>query len=132
MYMQFVTDSDGASTGFSIEFKMIESPCGVQDLKLNETRRSVEIVSPMIGDHYMADLNCLWTITVDEEDIIDVRFDRFDLEGDLQNQCTADYLEITDEEVKSSHFSFYFHTNIKLLFLFIIIPVKVIYSRRAW
>lgn len=112
MYMQFVTDGDGASTGFSVEFKMIESPCGVQDLKLNESRRSAEIVSPMMGDHYMADVNCLWTITVDAENIIDVRFDRFDLEGDSQNQCAADYLEITDDAVKSPPpFSFHFFLN---------------------
>lgn len=111
MYMQFVTDSDGSSTGFSVEFQMIKSPCGVQDLKLNESRRSVEIVPPMDGDHYMADANCLWTITVDEEDIIDVRFDRFDLEGDPQNQCAADYLEIRDEGVKFPPISILYHQH---------------------
>lgn len=132
MYMQFVTDSDGPSTGFIVEFKMIESPCGVQNITLNESKRSIEIVSPMIGDHYMADINCLWTINVDEEDIIDVKFDRFDLEGDTQNKCEADYLEITDELVKSPPFFHFINIiNIKLLFLFIKIPVKVIHPRRS-
>lgn len=99
LYMLFFTDAEGSSTGFSVELSMIQSPCGPLEWFLNDTTPSIEISAPMDGNHYMADMNCLWTISVDDEKWIDVKFEQFDLEGDPKNECTADYLEITDDEV---------------------------------
>lgn len=99
MYMRFVTDDVGSSTGFSVEVSMVESVCGEQEFTLNDTRPSVEISMPRNGDRYAADTNCLWTFKTGQDKLIEIRFDRFDLENGDDNQCNKDYLEITDEEV---------------------------------
>lgn len=105
LYMRFTTDSVGFSTGFNVDLEMINSPCGAQRYELKENHTKVEIVSPMNGNSYMADMNCMWTFSADMEKLIDIKFERFDLEEDPQNKCTADYLEIKDEDVRTFPFN---------------------------
>lgn len=63
---------------------------------------SVTIQSPMDGDFYKANINCLWQLKAEEGKLIDVKFDKFELQGNedhSDNKCMKDYLEISDEQV---------------------------------
>lgn len=97
--MRFVTDNISQGTGFSIDLEMIASPCGRNTYHLNSSLSSISLSSPMNGNLYMPNANCLWTLSTDEGKLIDIRFEQFDLEEDPHNKCTSDFLEIADEEV---------------------------------
>lgn len=97
MYMQFVTDEISSGAGFSVEVEMIESPCGRDVYNINSTS-SVTIQSPMNGDRYKANINCLWILKADDGKMIDLKFERFNLQNDPANKCMEDYLEISDEQ----------------------------------
>lgn len=99
LYMRFVTDNIGFGTGFSVELEMIESPCGPSTHNLNETFSSITIESPMNGNLYRPNINCLWKFSTDDDKIIEILFEKFDLEEDPQNKCTNDFLEIDDEVI---------------------------------
>lgn len=99
MFLRFVTDNFNSSTGFSVEFEMIESPCGPSFHYLNASRKSVTLQAPMNGNHYRPNMNCIWTITTDDDKYIEAHFEQLDLENATNNQCAADFVEITDEEV---------------------------------
>lgn len=101
LYMQFVTDNISFGTGFSVLFEMIESPCGQSNYHLNGTLSSVTVHVPVNGQMYKPNMNCLWSFTTDDGKLIDIKFEQFDLEEDSTNKCTADYLEISDEEVNN-------------------------------
>lgn len=99
LYMHFVTDAIGFATGFRAELEMMESPCGSSMHYLNDSVSSVTIESPMNGNQYLPNVNCRWKIAADFEKLIEIKFDKFDLESDPENKCSLDYLEITDDEV---------------------------------
>lgn len=101
VYMRFVTDNNETSTGFSIDLQMIDSPCGPTEYYLNDSLSSVTIRSPMNGNLYKPNMNCMWQITAEMDKLIDIKFETFDLEND-QNRCANDFLEISDEEVIST------------------------------
>lgn len=102
--MRFVTDMIGSSSGFSVELKMIQSPCGKNLYSFNETITSFTITSPMNGDTYMPNVNCAWKFKTVDDKIIQIKFEKFDLEGmenDENAKCDSDYLEIHDDEVRT-------------------------------
>lgn len=99
MFMRFVTDNIDSGAGFSVQLEMIASPCGPDTYHLNRNSSSVTIHSPMSGGVYMPNANCKWQISTDEDEIIEIIFDKFDLEEDPNNKCTADFLEITEDHV---------------------------------
>lgn len=99
LYMRFVTDEIGFATGFRVELEMVETPCGASTHYLNDSVNSVTIESPMNGNKYIPNANCIWKISADLERLIEIKFEKFDLESDPSNKCTLDYLEITDDEV---------------------------------
>ncbi|XP_031624566.1 cubilin homolog [Contarinia nasturtii] len=99
MYLRFVTDNEGSGTGFSLNLKMKESPCGRTAYNLSDSFNSITIKSPMYNSTtYQPNLNCIWEISVEDDHLVDIHFDQFDLESDEQNKCTNDFLEITDDE----------------------------------
>lgn len=100
MYMRFVTDNVGTGTGFSVDLEMIESPCGSSIYHLNDSISSIVIRSPMLNRNlYRSNMNCIWQISAEEDKLIEINFDSFDLEPDEQNKCTNDFLEINDDGV---------------------------------
>lgn len=103
MYMQFVTDGIGQGSGFIVDFEMQMSPCGPNTYHLNESMNNISIQSPMLNRHsYVPNMNCMWHISSEnEDDLIEIHFDNFDLESDEENKCSKDFLEITDDEVNS-------------------------------
>lgn len=101
LYMRFVTDNIGSATGFSVDLEMTESPCGPGSYHLNDSLSSITLQAPMMNRHlYRPNMNCMWQITAEQDKLIEVHFEQFDLEPDDQNKCTNDFLEITDDEVK--------------------------------
>lgn len=99
LYMQFVTDNISFGTGFSVVLEMIQSPCGQNNYHLNSTSQSITVQIPTDGHLYKPNTNCLWTFSTEQGKLIDIKFEKFDLEEDPKNKCTADFLEIADEEV---------------------------------
>lgn len=101
--MRFVTDMVGSSSGFSVEFTMTQSPCGKNLYTFNDTITSFAITSPMNGDTYMPNLNCAWKFKAIDDKVIQIKFEKFELEGtenDENSKCSLDYLEIHDDEVR--------------------------------
>lgn len=98
LYMRFVTDSVVVSTGFSVDLEMIRSPCGQINYYLNDTTSMITIEPPMFGQYYKSNMRCIWQIECEPDKLIDIKFDKFDLEDD-QNKCANDYLEISDDGV---------------------------------
>lgn len=100
MYMHFATDNIDFGTGFSLELEMTPAPCGADVYHLNSSAlKSVTIEAPMADDQYIKNANCLWKFSVGDEDLIEIHFDRFDLEEDRNNECTNDFLEISEGSV---------------------------------
>lgn len=112
LYIRFVTDSVNSSSGFSVDLSMISSPCGRSIYTLTNSTSRFEIESPMNGAKYQPNMNCLWEIKAEDDQLIDIKFTRFDLEEDENNKCTNDYVEIGDEEVNSKKISSSFLTKI--------------------
>lgn len=101
MYVRFVSDLVEQSSGFRIEFKMIESPCGRRNYEFNETFTSATIRSPSNaqGSSYLPNVDCSWRFSSSNFEMVRIRFKNFDIEDDPSGRCELDYLEIHDEEV---------------------------------
>lgn len=101
MYVRFVSDLVEQSSGFRIEFRMIESPCGRRNYEFNETFTSVTIRSPSNaqGNTYLRNVDCSWRFSSSNFEMIRIKFKNFDIEDDPSGKCELDYLEIHDEEV---------------------------------
>lgn len=79
---------------------MEETTCGPREYIISSEHSVVELSFPAHGGLYSPNLNCEWLITGPDSDIIDIRFEKFDIqESDDQGLCALDYLEITDEDV---------------------------------
>lgn len=97
LWMRFSTDGVGESTGFSATVQMVSSICGEMKGNITDSNLIFVIESPSDGGLYLPNLNCLWELYAPNQHIIDIKFERFDLQGaNDDNQCTADYLEIRD------------------------------------
>lgn len=97
LWMRFSTDGAGASTGFSATVQAVRSICGEMKRKITASSPIIEIESPNDGRTYLPNLNCLWEFEPEASRWIDIKFERFDLQGpDKDRMCTADYLEIRD------------------------------------
>lgn len=103
MYLRFVTDLVAQSTGFKVEFRMIESPCGRMNHEFNDTYKSVTIRPPTSspGGNYMPNSDCKWRFSSTLYEAIRFSFKNFDVEDDPSGHCNLDYLEIHDDEVCS-------------------------------
>lgn len=75
---------------------MIRSACGQHMLEINATNSAVQIEIPNSGDKYLPNMNCLWEIKTQDDKVIDIKFDKFDLEESVP--C-VDFIEISDDEV---------------------------------
>lgn len=131
LYMRFVTDSIGFGTGFRVELQMVASPCGLNAYHFNSSFSSVTIEPPMNGNHYQPNMNCIWKISADSDKLIEIKFEKFDLEVDPEHMCSYDFLEISDDEVIHNNSNFVHFVEIKTLF-FTLFAVKSTYKRRAW
>lgn len=85
---------------------MVESICGRREYTIDETHALVEFSVPLHGNgYYSPNMNCEWIISVQEYNIIDIKFETLDLQGsDDKGMCSSDYLEIADEDVSSYRF----------------------------
>lgn len=121
LYMRFVTDSVGFSTGFRVELQIVRSPCGLTAYHLNNSLTSVTITSPMNGNHYQPNMNCIWQISADNDKLIEIKFEQFDVQSSPDNKCSLDFLEISDEEVifiLNLHVEFKFDSKIQFMIMF--------------
>lgn len=97
LWMRFSTDGVNESTGFSANIQAVRSFCGETKRKFTDSNTIIEIESPNHGSTYPPNMNCVWEIEPLEQRLLDVKFERFDLQGpDEDKECTADYLEIRD------------------------------------
>lgn len=104
------SDSVESSTGFSIDLRLIRPPCGPTIHQIGDLHSIIEIESPNEGNNYLPNLNCLWEIRANKDETIEIKFEKFDLEGaDSTNRCVSDYLEISDDEV-----GIFFQPNAKI------------------
>lgn len=96
LYMRFVTDSTLGSTGFKVTFTLTTPICGSPIIDLKNSS-SFELVSPGRGQYY-PNLRCVWQVETTEMKIIEVIFEKLDIED--SNKCAKDFLVIEDESVK--------------------------------
>ena len=104
LYIRFVTSGVRVSTGFSLTFTMIQSPCGPVP-HLNFTVNSTEAIyltSPVKSSDstYPPNLRCMWIAEAPYGKIFDIRFTKFELE-DSEN-CANDTLTLEDNSLKES------------------------------
>lgn len=93
MWMLFATDADGASTGFSFTASIVPSPCGTRTRKL--TKNSAIVLEwPINGRNYASNLNCVWEIVSEDDEVVHLSFEKFELQG---NECKNEYLQIENE-----------------------------------
>ena len=64
------------------------------DLKLTGSHGTLQ--SPNETKYYSPSSSCDWLITVPEGKIVNLVFDKFDLEPTYRSRCTADYVEVFD------------------------------------
>lgn len=101
LWMRFSTDGVSESTGFSANIQAVQSPCGETNRKFTDSNTIIEIESPNYSRMYLPNMNCVWEIEPIDQRLLDVKFERFDLQGpDDDKQCTADFLEIRDATEK--------------------------------
>lgn len=97
LWMRFSTDGVSESTGFSATFQAVRSLCGETKRKFTDANTIIEIESPNYSGMYLPNMNCVWEIEPQDQRLLDVKFERFDLQGpDDDKQCSADYLKIKD------------------------------------
>lgn len=101
LWMRFSTDGAIQSTGFSATMQAVRSFCGQRKRKIVDSNSLIEIESPNDGTTYLPNINCVWEIDTQDNHVVDVKFERFDLQGpDSDGQCSADYLEIRDASLE--------------------------------
>ncbi|XP_061178089.1 cubilin-like [Saccostrea echinata] len=87
MFIQFVTDSSVAFSGFRAQYRT--SDCGGYYTDAYGT-----IQTPTYPDVYHHEANCTWLITVAENRVVDLKFSSFDIEA--HPSCGYDYVEVRD------------------------------------
>lgn len=79
---------------------MEETVCGQRQYNIDDQHAIVELSVPSHGSLYSPNMNCEWLITAPELTIIELKFEKFDLQnGDDKGSCANDYLEIADADV---------------------------------
>lgn len=93
-------DASGGSTGFRAVISIEETVCGPRKYTIDDQHSIVEFSIPIHGVNYSSNMNCEWLITTSDFSIVELKFEKFDLQsGDDKGTCAKDYLEITDEDV---------------------------------
>ncbi|XP_053948471.1 cubilin homolog [Anastrepha ludens] len=97
LFMRFVSDSSGASAGFSAKITSLPKICGNVELEVKGKEKLV-INSPNEANQlYGKQLNCLWKVK--SARTIHLKFERFDLEGtNATGRCGGDTLRIYNKE----------------------------------
>ncbi|CBY40558.1 unnamed protein product, partial [Oikopleura dioica] len=93
MLINFVTDSSVTRTGFRINYDF-ESCGGMRSAPSGEINGH----TPTDNWSEHRNINCTWTIEVDEDKIVELRFTLFDIE--VASNCNADYIAIYDGPTK--------------------------------
>ena len=93
MLINFRTDSSVTRTGFRIDYDF-ESCGGMRSTPSGEINGH----TPTDNWNEHRNINCSWTIEVDEDKIVELRFTLFDIEVD--SNCNADYIAIYDGPTK--------------------------------
>lgn len=95
LWVHLIADGSSEVHGFQAEISMKSSICG--KLYYNITLNPIELQSPMENNSYLPNLNCIWTIETQSDKIVEIIFEKFDIQDiDDSNMCTSDYLEFTE------------------------------------
>lgn len=96
----FFFSSDGSlgSTGFKATLRMVTTACGPSEHNIDEQHPIVELSLPVSGNSYNPNMNCQWRIAVPNFNIVEIKFEKFDIQDD--ELCSHDYLEILNDDVR--------------------------------
>lgn len=78
---------------------METTECGKSFISLNSTNPEHTLTWPIGLATYRPNSRCDWTIEVPDAEQIDIHFEKFDLEDAVSDECSNDYLKLTDEDV---------------------------------
>ncbi|XP_004605400.2 cubilin [Sorex araneus] len=95
----FVTDSDIADEGFSVEYRTMNSSSVCLE---NYTNKTGEIKSPNFPLKYPHNWKCIYRITVETNQQIALHFKNFSLEEAIGGECIGDFVEIRDGGYENS------------------------------
>ncbi|XP_074652971.1 cubilin-like [Tubulanus polymorphus] len=90
MYVRFKSDRSQSGKGFKATYQVIDGGCGG-----NFTAKSGTITSQGYPGNYGHNIDCEWKVTVDENYVVQITIEDFDIEGTHDN-CNYDYLQIFD------------------------------------
>lgn len=91
--LHFHSDESNSDAGFQIHYSLIE---GIQGCGGTFTAPSGEFGSPLENGEYMNNLNCHYLIKMprNTQSPIKLQFLSFRLEGQMENACPFDYVEV--------------------------------------